>query len=157
MTKVLDHQNSPSNKYSGLISYRINWFDLLAVQRTLKSPPATQFKSISPLILSLLYGPTLTSIGEGNGNPLQYSCLENAKDRGAWWAAVYRATQSWTRLKRRSSSRNSHLSMTTRKSIALTVWTFVGKAMSLLFNTLSKLVKSYFPFIYTPIGNACWF
>ena len=38
-------------------------------------------------------------IGEGNGNPLQCSCLENPRDRGAWWAAVYGVTQSWTRLK----------------------------------------------------------
>ena len=38
-------------------------------------------------------------IGEGNGNPLQCSCLENPRDGGAWWAAVYRVTQSWTRLK----------------------------------------------------------
>ena len=37
---------------------------------------------------------------EGNGNPLQYSCLENPVDRGAWWAAVYGITQSRTRLKR---------------------------------------------------------
>ena len=39
------------------------------------------------------------SPGEGNGNPLQYSCLENPRDGGAWWAAVYGAAQSWTRLK----------------------------------------------------------
>ena len=39
---------------------------------------------------------SLSCIGEGNGNPLQYSCLENARDRGAWWAAVYWITQSWT-------------------------------------------------------------
>ena len=37
--------------------------------------------------------------GEGNGNPLQYSCLENPMDGGAWWAAVYEVAQSWTRLK----------------------------------------------------------
>ena len=37
--------------------------------------------------------------GEGNGNPLQYSCLENPVDRGAWWAAVHRVIQSRTRLK----------------------------------------------------------
>ena len=42
--------------------------------------------------------------GEGNGNPLQYSCLENPMDRGAWWAAVYGVTRSRTRLKRLSSS-----------------------------------------------------
>ena len=42
-------------------------------------------------------------VGEGNGNPLQCSCLENPKDRGAWWAAVYGVAQSWTRLKKLSS------------------------------------------------------
>ena len=55
---------SPSNEYSGLISFRIDWFDLLAVQGTLylESSPTPQFKSINSLALSLLYGPTLTSI-----------------------------------------------------------------------------------------------
>ena len=38
------------------------------------------------------------SPGVGNGNPLQYSCLENPRDRGAWWATVHRVTKSWTRL-----------------------------------------------------------
>ena len=44
---------------------------------------------------------------EGNGNPLQCSCLENPRDRGAWWAAVYGVAQSRTRLKRLSSSSSS--------------------------------------------------
>ena len=47
---------------------------------------------------------SLSSIGEGNGNSLQCSCLENPKDQGAWWAAVYGVAQSWTQLKRLSSS-----------------------------------------------------
>ena len=42
--------------------------------------------------------------GEGNGNPLQCSCLENPRERGAWWAAVYGVAQSWTWLKWLSSS-----------------------------------------------------
>ena len=42
--------------------------------------------------------------GEGNGNPLQSSCMENPRDGGAWWAAVYGVAQSWTRLKWLSSS-----------------------------------------------------
>ena len=46
----------------------------------------------------------LSCIGEGNGNPLQYSCLENPRDGGAWWAAVYWVAQSRTWLKRLSSS-----------------------------------------------------
>ena len=53
---------SPSNEYSGLISFRIDWFDLLAVQGTQESSPTPQFKSINSLALSLLYGPTFTSI-----------------------------------------------------------------------------------------------
>src|SRR5574337_772070 len=43
-------------------------------------------------------------IGEGNGTPLQYSCLENPRDGGAWWASIYGVAQSQTRLKRLSSS-----------------------------------------------------
>ena len=52
---------SPSNEYSGLVSFRIDWFNLLAVQGTLKFSLAPWFKS-SSLVLTLLYGPTLTSI-----------------------------------------------------------------------------------------------
>ena len=47
---------------------------------------------------------SLSCTGEGNDNPLQCSCLENPRDRGAWWAAVYGVAQSQTRLKRLSSA-----------------------------------------------------
>ena len=47
---------------------------------------------------------SLSCIGEGNGNPLQRSCLENPRNSGAWWAAIYGAAQSRTRLKRLGSS-----------------------------------------------------
>ena len=47
---------------------------------------------------------SLSCIGEGNGKPLQCSCLENPRDGGAWWAAVYGVAQSWTQLMRLSSS-----------------------------------------------------
>ena len=47
---------------------------------------------------------SFSCIGEGNGNPLQGSCLENPRDAGAWWAAIYGVTQSRARLKRLSSS-----------------------------------------------------
>ena len=50
---------------------------------------------------------SLSCIGEGNGNPLQCSCLENPRDKGAWWAPVYGVTQSRTQLKRLSSSSSS--------------------------------------------------
>ena len=97
-----------SNEYSGLISFRIDWLDLLEVQRTLKSLPNPQYKSIillcSAFFIVQLSHPYMTTgktialtswtlvdkvmslffnmlsrlvIGEGNGTPLQYSCLEN--------------------------------------------------------------------------------
>ena len=65
MAKVLEfHLNiNPFNEYSGLISFRIDKFDLLAVQRdSQESSPTPQFESINSLALILLYGPTLTSI-----------------------------------------------------------------------------------------------
>ena len=120
---------SPSNEYSGLISFRIDWFDPLAVQGTHKSIP--QHHSLKASILwrsaffmvqfSHLYmttGKTMRASlmvqmvknlpailetrvlslgwedppGEGNGNPFQYSCLENSMDREAW-----RTISSWSR------------------------------------------------------------
>jgi hypothetical protein len=50
---------------------------------------------------------SLSCVGEGNGNPLQCSCLENPRDGGAWWASVYGVAQGRTRLKRLSSSSSS--------------------------------------------------
>ena len=85
---------SPSNEYSGLISFRMNWFDLLAVQAILKS--LLQHHSSKASVLHL-YSPT------------------------------------------------AHPYMTTRKTIALTRQTFIGKVMSLLFNMLSRLVITFLP------------
>ena len=53
---------SPCSEHPGLISFRMDWLDLLAVQGTLKSSPTQQFKSINSSVLSFLYSPTLTSI-----------------------------------------------------------------------------------------------
>ena len=53
---------------------------------------------------------SLSCIGEGNGNPLQCSCLENPRDRGAWWAAISGVAQSQTQLKRLSSSSRTLMS-----------------------------------------------
>ena len=89
---------SPSNEYSGLISFRIDWLDLLAVQETLKSllqhhsSKASIFQSSAFIIVQL-----------------------------------------------------SHPHMTTGKTIALTIWTSVGKVMSLVFNVLSSLVIAFLP------------
>ena len=84
---------SPSNECSGLISFRMDWLDLLAVQGTLKS--FIQHHSSNTSIL---------------------------------WCSAFYIVQL------------SHPYMTTGKAIVLTVWTFVGKVMSLLFNTLSRFV-----------------
>ena len=89
---------SPSHEYSGLISFRIDWFDLLAVQETLKS---------------LL-----------QHHSLKASTLQ---------CSVFFIVQL------------SHLYMTTGKTITLTRWTFVSKAMSLLFNMLSRFVIAFLP------------
>ena len=89
---------SPSKEYSGLISFRMNWLDLLAVQGTLKSP--LQHHSSKASILQ----------------------------RSAFFIVQL-----------------SHPYMTTRKTIALTRWTFVGKVVSLLFNMLSRLVIAFLP------------
>ena len=61
---------------------------------------------------------SLSCIGEGNGNPLQYSCLENPRDGGAWWAVVYGVAESRTRLKRLSSS-SSRLARTSPPLVLL--------------------------------------
>ena len=58
----------------------------------------------SDMTEQLLFHFSLSCIGEGNGNPLQCSCLENPRDGGAWWAAIYGVAQSRTRLTRLSSS-----------------------------------------------------
>ena len=59
---------SPSNEYSGLISFRMDWLDLLAVQVTQEFSPTPQFKNISPLTLSFLYSPTLAFIHDYSKN-----------------------------------------------------------------------------------------
>ena len=100
---------NPSNEHSGLISFRMDWLDLLAIQGTLKSllqhhsskasilrcsaffivqlshPYMTTGKTIA-LTRQTFVGKVISLLfyGEGNGNPLQYSCLEKPMDEGAW-------------------------------------------------------------------------
>ena len=80
---------------------------------------------------------SLSCIGEGNGNPLQCSCLANPRDGGAWWAAIYGVAQSQTRLKQPNSSSSS--------SSALKTWMKCHKAASVtlaLRGRMEKLVLS---------------
>ena len=64
------------------------------------SSPTKSFQKMFIFDSSLRY----TAPGEGNGNPLWYSCLENSMDTGAWWATAHRGAKSWTRL----SSEHTH-------------------------------------------------
>ena len=85
---------SPSNEHPGLISFRMDWLDLLAVQGTLKSLLQHHSSKASILWCSVFFIGIMVSqiifdllifkCGEGNGTPLQYSCLENPMDGGAW-------------------------------------------------------------------------
>ena len=72
---------------------------------------------------------SLSRIGEGNGHPLPCSCLENPRDGGAWWAAVYGVAQSLTRLKRLSSNSSS--------SSSVAVLFPVFKGISVLFSIVT--------------------
>ena len=77
-------------------------------------------------------------LGEGNGNPLQYSCLENPRDRGAWWAAIYGVSKSRTWLKWLSSS--SSIWLLSHCQLFATPWTAVIQA-SLPFTISQSLFK----------------
>ena len=72
--------------------------------------------------LQFYFSLSLSCIGEGNGNPLQCYCVENPRDRGAWWAAIYGVAQRWTRLKRLSSSSNSRVHHEKRWAGRSTSW-----------------------------------
>ena len=84
-------------------------------------------------------------IGEGNGNPLQCSCLENPRDGGAWWAAAYGVTQSWTRLKPLSRSSSSNM-IPFCLYLQFSVW----KSMNLFYFPISSFstILSFFLELY---------
>ena len=100
---------------------------------------------------------SLSCIGEGNGNPLQCSCLENPRDGEAWWAAIYGVAQSWTRLKRlnNSSSMLCQWNMPyTKLNILHTIkiilpWTFCAKQIIKIqsIKSIRKIHKSKFAYL----------
>ena len=84
---------------------------------------------------------SLSCIGEGNGNPLQCSCLQNPRDRGAWWAAVHGVAQSQTRLQRlTSSSSSSSVESLSHVRIFVTPWTAAHQASVSITNSWSLLI-----------------
>ena len=74
------------------------------------APSLTISRTALQLLLWLCFPLLQLHLGEGNGIPIQYSCLENPRDGGAWWAAIYGVTQSRTWLKRLNSSSSSYIS-----------------------------------------------
>ena len=79
--------------HSSTLAWKIPWME-----------ESGRLQSMGSLRVGHNWVTSLSCIGEGNGNPLQCSCLENPRDGGAWWAAIHGVAQSRTRLKRLSSS-----------------------------------------------------
>ena len=93
----------PDRQNDCFMSYGINCFKFKVGRRSLEGcSPWGRWGLDATELLHFQF--SLSCTGEGNGNPLQCSCLENPRDGGAWWAAVYGVAQSRTRLKRLSSS-----------------------------------------------------
>ena len=91
--------------HSSTLAWRIPWME-----------EPGRLQSMGSLGVGYKWATSLSCTGEGNGNPLQCSCLETPRDGGAWWAAISGVAQSRTRLKRLSSSSSSNLSKLTQKS-----------------------------------------
>ena len=87
--------------YSSTLAWKIPWMEKPGGLQSMGSLESDTTERL-PFHFSL------SCIGEGNDNPLQCSCLDNPRDLGAWWAAVYGVAQSRTRLKRLSSSSSKH-------------------------------------------------
>ena len=84
--------------YSSTLAWTIPWME-----------EPGRLRSMGSLRVGQAWATSLSRIGEGNGTPLQYFCLENPRDAGAWWAAVYGVAQSRTGLKWLSSSSRGFL------------------------------------------------
>ena len=97
-TRLLDLEKAMAH-HSSTLAWKIPWTEKPGRLQSMGSPELDTTERLH-------FDFSLSCIGEGNGNPLQCSCLENPRDGGAWWAAVYGVAKSQTRLKRLSSSSN---------------------------------------------------
>ena len=101
---------------------------------------------------------SLSCIGEGNGNPLQCSCLENPRDGGAWWAAVFRVAQSRTRLKRLSSSSSSKYKWAPFRALPpLIKMTQVSKYIEIMTVILTQCIICQYEVILFFLQIPIWF
>ena len=96
--------------HSSTLAWKIPWMEEPSRVQSMGSVRVGHDWAISLSLSTFHFHFSLSWIGEGNGNPLQCSCLENPRDGGAWWAAVYGVAQSRTWLKQLSSSSSSTLS-----------------------------------------------
>ena len=118
--------------HSSTLAWKIPWTEEPGVLQSMGSLRVGHDSVTSLSLFTFMHG-------EGNGNPLQCSCLENPKDGGAWWAAIYEVTQSRTRLKRLSSSSSENEDAATASrgppdlapSQLLLVWIFLGPQLPL--------------------------
>ena len=116
---------SPFPKPSSTLAWKIQWME---EPGRLQSRGWRRVDSTERLHFHF----SLSCIEEGNGNPLQCSCLENPRDRGAWWAAVYGVAQGRTRLKRLSRQQiTSYWSFLNLWSVTCQVWIIVVVTMQI--------------------------
>ena len=96
---------------------------------------------------------SLSCIGEGNGNPLRYSCLENPRDGGAWWAAVYGVAQSQTWLKRLSSSSSSSTYLASSSLERCPQVLAISTPLNWTFLLSIQLYSTFYPFSGSLVQN----
>ena len=125
--------------HSSTLAWKIPWMD-----------EPSRLQSMGSLRVRHDWATSLSCIGEGNGNPLQCSCLEKPRDGGAWWAAIYRVAQSRTRLKWLSSS-SSRLTL-------LDLWTkWTYECAWKLFGCGGLTLHQREPVSTTMVLRSCWF
>ena len=90
--------HGPGSSAYGIFQVRLSEWGAISNSRG-SSWPRDQTSLMCPSLVGRFFSPLVPPVGEGNGNPLQYSCLQYPVDRGAWWAAVHGVTQSRTQLK----------------------------------------------------------
>ena len=114
--------------HSSTLAWKISWTE---------EPGRLQFMGVSKIESDMTerlhFHFSLSCIREGNGNPLQCSCLENPRNGGAWWAAVYGVTQSWKRLKRLSRSSSKPFKSPIRYILIIVMPKFHSPCLSQVF------------------------
>ena len=149
--------------HSSTLAWKIPWME-----------DPGRLQSMGSLRVGLHFHFSLSCTEGGNGNPLQCSCLENPRDRGAWWAAIYGVAQSWTRLKQLSSSSSNSAYKLNKQGDNIQPWhtpfpilnqsivpcpVLIGCSVSPLFLFHSFLIYhfvSWFSLIFFSVSFSCF-